>query len=193
VIRSRTVAGLAGVVLAILSVAACDSVVLPQPQPVANPQVVCLAVPDLACKGAFDITGEAPGSVAQVVVQCTAPVCTIQDGEAEVTVVFIDGRRESSGYGWAATGAGGGAAPAPVPVQPPVPLNIAPVCLGIPLRQCIEMAATGPAGEGVGPEVAAITVRCTTVCTNGGNGQTTYEFKDGRPSVTIGWETMGGG
>jgi hypothetical protein len=57
VIRSRTVAGLAGVVLAILSVAACDSVVLPQPQPVANPQVVCLAVPDLACKGAFDITG----------------------------------------------------------------------------------------------------------------------------------------
>jgi hypothetical protein len=129
--------------------------------------------------------------VAQVVVQCTAPVCTIQDGEAEVTVVFIDGRRESSGYGWA--GAGGGAAPAPIPVKPPVPLTIAPVCLGVPLAQCVDIATTGPEGEGVGPEIASITVRCSNVCTNGGSGETTYEFKDGRPSVTTMWAIGGSG
>ncbi len=188
----RAAGAVAGVVLALLGLAACDSVVLPQPQPVANPQVICLGVPDLACKGAFDISGAATGSVAQVVVQCTAPVCTVQDGEANVTVVFIDGRRESSGYGWAGAGGGGGVAPAPIPMQPPAPLKIAPVCLGIPLRQCIEMAATGPEGEGVGPEVVSITVRCTTVCTDGGSGQTTYEFKDGSPSRTVMWETVGG-
>ncbi len=192
-IRSRTAAALAGVVLVVLSVAACDAVTLPQPQPVANPQVVCLAVPDQPCKQAFDITGAAPGSVAQVVVQCTAPVCTVQDGEANVTVVFIDGRRESSGYGWAGAGGGGVAAPPPIPVQPPEPLTISPVCLGVPLAQCLDMAATGPEGEGVGPEVRSITVRCTDICTNGGSGQTTYEFKDGRPSVTIMWASASGG
>jgi hypothetical protein len=185
---SRVAGAVAAVVIAILGVAACDSgVIRPQPQPVTNPQVVCLRVPDQACKQAFDISGAVPGSVAQVVVQCTAPICTIQNGEADVTVVFIDGRRESSGYGWA------GAAPAPIPVQPPVPLTIAPVCLGVPLAQCLEMAATGPKGEGVGPEVTSITVRCSDVCTNGGSGQTTYEFKDGRPSVTIMWASGSGG
>ena len=179
---SQAAGAVAGVVLAMVGLTACDTAVV-QPQPVANPQVVCLAVPDQACRQAFDISGAAPGSVAQVVVQCTVPVCTNENGEADVTVVFIDGRRESSGYGWA--GAGGGA-PA-VPVQPPVPLTIAPVCLGVALAQCVDMAATGPEGEGVGPEVASITVRCTSVCTNGGSGQTTYEYKDGRPSVTIMW------
>ena len=187
---SRAAVAVAGAVLALLGVAACDSGAMrPQPQPVANPQVVCLGVPDQACRQAFDITGVARGSVAQIVVQCTAPVCTIQNGEADVTVVFVDGRREASGYGWA----GAGAAPAPIPVKPPVPLNIAPVCLGVPLAQCLDMAATGPEGEGVGPEVASITVRCSDVCINGGSGQTTYEFKDGRPSVTVMWASASGG
>ena len=177
--RFRAAGAVAGVVLAIL-VAACDTADTPrQPQPVANPQVACLAVPEGACKGAFDISGAAPGSVAQIVVQCTAPVCTNDNGEADVTIVFIDGRRESSGYAWA-----GAEAP---------PLTIAPVCLGVPLAHCLDVAATGPEGEGVGPEVASITVRCTTVCTNGGSGQTTYEFKDGRASVTIMWADAGGG
>jgi hypothetical protein len=175
----RAAAALAGVVLAILGITACDTADTPaQPQPVANPQVACLAVPDQACKGAFDISGAVPGSVAQVVVQCTAPVCTNGNGEADVTIVFIDGRRESSGYAWAGAEA---------------PLMIAPVCLGVPLAQCRDMAATGPEGEGVGPDVASITVRCTTVCSNGGSGQTTYEFKDGRESVTIMWADAGGG
>ena len=111
--------------------------------------------------------------------QCTAPICTNDNGEADVTIVFIDGRRESSGYAWA-----GAEAP---------PLTIAPVCLGVPLAHCLDVAATGPEGEGVGPDVASITVRCTTVCTNGGSGQTTYEFKDGRASVTIMWADAGGG
>lgn len=188
-IRSRAAAAIGGVVLAILGVAACDSgVVLPRPQPVANPQVVCLGVPDRACKQAFDISGAVPGSVAQIVVRCSVPVCTLQNGEADVTVLFIDGRRESSGYGWA------GAGQAPIPAKPPpAPLTIAPVCLGVPLPQCLDMAATGPQGEGVGPEVASITVRCSDVCTTGGSGQTTYEFKDGRPSVTVMWAAGSGG
>lgn len=186
-ISSRAAAAVAGVALAILGVTACDSGVMPPPQPVANPQVVCLGVPDQACKEAFDISGAVPGSVAQVVVQCTVPICTVLNGEADVTVVFIDGRRESSGYGWA------GAAPAPAPVRPPAPLTIAPVCLGVPLQQCFDMAATGPEGNGVGPDVASITVRCSDVCTTGGSGQTTYEFVDGRPSVTVMWVTGSGG
>ena len=56
-----------------------------------------------------------------------------------------------------------------------------------------DVAATGPEGEGVGPDVTSSTVRCTTVCTNGGSGQTTYEFKDGRASVTMMWADAGGG
>ena len=187
---SRAAVAVAGAVLALVGVAACESgAVRPQPPPVANPQVVCLGVPDQACRQAFDITGAAPGSVAQIVVQCTAPICTLQNGEADVTVVFIDGRRESSGYGWG----GGPAAPAPIPVNPPVPLTIVPACLGVPLAQCLDMAATGPEAVGVGPEVASITVRCRDVCTNGGSGQTTYEFKDGRPSVTVMWAVGSGG
>ncbi len=179
---SRAAVAVSGVVLALLALAACDSAVVP-PQPVANPQVVCLGVPDLACNQAFDLSGTAPGTVAQVVVQCTVPACTLHNGEAEVTVVFIDGRRETSGHGWA----GAGAAPAPIPVKPPAPLTFAPVCLDVPLAQCLDIAITGPEGEGVGPEIASITVRCSNVCTNGGSGQTTYEFKDGRPSVTTMW------
>lgn len=186
---SRGAVALAGVVIAMLGATACDTGVT-RPQPVSNPQVVCLGVPDQACKQAFDVSGAVPGSVAQIVVQCTVPICTVQNGEADVTVVFIDGRRESSGYGWAG---GAGAAPAPVPVRPPVPLTIAPVCLGVPLAQCLDIAVTGPDGEGVGPEIASITVRCSDVCTNGGSGQTTYEFKDGRPSVTTMWAIGSGG
>ena len=139
-----------------------------------------LAVPTRTCKGAFDISGAAPGSVAQIVVQCTAPVCTNDNGEANVTIVFIDGRRESSGYAWA-----GAEAP---------PLQIAPVCLGVPLAHCLDVAATGPEGEGVGPRDGWVRANaCTTVFTNGGSGQTTYEFKDGRASVTIMWADAGGG
>ena len=187
---SRVAGAVAAVVIAILGVAACDSGgIRPQPQPVANPQVVCLGVPDQACKQAFDISGAVPGRVAQVVVQCTAPICTIQNGEADVTVVFIDGRRELSSFSWA-----GAAAPAaPIPAQPTVPLTITPVCLGVPLAQCLEMAAAGPEGAGVGPEVASITVRCSDVCITGGSGQTTYEFEDGRPSVTVMWAIGSGG
>ena len=130
--RFRAAGAVAGVVLAIL-VAACDTADTPrQPQPVANPQVACLGGPRGGLQGAFHISGEAPGSVAQIVVQCTAPVCTNSNGEQDVTIVFIDGRRESSGYAWA-----GAEAP---------PLQIAPVCLGV-------MISTGDLKKGVAIEL----------------------------------------
>ena len=153
------------------------------------PQVGCQGVPDSICKQALDTMGAAQGTVAQVVVQCSQPVCTEQSGEADVLIVFRDGRQTTSTYGW-------GAAPAfpePIPVITPPALAVQPQCQGLPFQQCIDMATNGLDGS-TADAVGKITVHCSAVCTpTDGSGETTYEFVDGRPRVTVGWNYQSGG
>ena len=184
---------LAASVMLVLGLTACGSAVPVGPNgPVAAPQVLCQAVPQQSCRQAFDVTGAAPGSVLQVVVRCSVPLCTNAAGEADVTIRFVDGRTEQSGYGWASAPAAGEPEAPPVPRgapgEPAVPLAIEPACPGVPLEMCRDMASTGPNGEGVDDTVRAVTVRCTAVCTPlAGQGKTTYEFVDGRAPVTHDW------
>ncbi len=153
------------------------------------PQVACQGVPDSVCRQAVDSTGEVQGSVAQVVVRCSKPVCTEQSGEADVLVVFVDGRQVTSNYGWSSAPAD----PVQVPLITPPPLPVNPVCQGVPFQKCLDMATGGLDGSMAGA-VGKITVHCSAVCTpTSGTGETTYEFVDGRPSVTTSWAYEGGG
>jgi hypothetical protein len=151
------------------------------------PQIACQGVPNSVCKQALDTTGAAQGAVAQVIVRCSQPVCTEQSGEADVLVLFRDGRQVTSNYGWAA-------APAvPAPLMTPPPLPVEPICEGVPFQKCIDTAISGLDGSSA-DKVGKITVHCSAVCTpTSGTGETTYEFVDGRPSVTSSWNYEGGG
>lgn len=188
----RPRAALAAAVLATLVVAGCEEPGSAPAGPVGAPQVVCQGVPRAACQQGADTGAQGPGgargTIARIVVRCKLPVCTDASGEADITVFYVDGRQETSGYGWAS-------APAvPVQVDPPIPVTFEPECVGVPLQQCIEMATTEPGGTGVDATVGAITVRCSAICTAAsGQGQTTYDFVDGRASVTIDWTYGNGG
>jgi hypothetical protein len=151
------------------------------------PQIACQGVPDTACKQAFDtIDPGARPAVAQLVVRCSKPVCTEQSGEADILIIFVDGRRETSNYGWDVPA---GAAPIPVVTPPPLPVN--PNCEGLPSQKCVEMAIGGLDGV-TAAVVGRITVHCSAVCTpTSGMGFTTYDFVDGRPSVTSSWSYDG--
>lgn len=189
-IGARPLASITIAVIA-LGLLACE----PAPAPGAPvggggaPQVACQGVPNSICKQAVDTTGAARGTIAQVIVRCSQPVCTEQSGEADVLIVFRDGRQERSNYGWASAPA----MPAPVPVITPPPLAVQPECQGVPFQQCIDMATSGLDGN-TAAAVGKITVHCSAVCTpTSGTGETTYEFMDGRPSVTSSWNYQGGG
>jgi hypothetical protein len=109
---------LATVVVALVA-AACFPPAGPAP-PVDPQRVVCQGVPQAACRQALDVIvsnpGGAPqGAIARVVVRCTLPLCTDANGETQITVFYVDGRQETSGYGWSS-------APA-MPVQPVDPGN----------------------------------------------------------------------
>ena len=102
-------------------------------------------------------------------------------------MVFVDGRREVSNYGWSS------APEAPIPVITPLSLPVEPVCAGVPVTQCIDQAVSGLDGDMAGA-VGKITVRCGAVCTpTDGSGQIVYEFVDGRPSLSIQFAYGGGG
>jgi hypothetical protein len=152
-------------------------------------RIACQGVPDSICKQAVDTTGALRGTIGQVVVRCSKLPCTEQSGEAEVMIVFADGRREMSNYGWSSVPA----EPVEVPLITPPPLAVEPTCQGVPFRKCVEMATGGLDGN-TAAAVGKITVHCSAVCTpTTGSGETTYEFVDGRPSVTSSWNYEGGG
>ena len=176
-----------GLAIAFASIVGCTPPTGPD-LPSAGPQVVCQGVPDSVCKQAIDTVGvSSRGPVAQFVLRCSKPICTERLGEAEVLMVFVDGRREVSNYGWSSEQA------APIPVITAPALPVEPGCEGVPLTRCIEMAVSGLDGRTVGA-VGRITVQCVAVCTpTNGNGQTVYEFVDGRPSITIQFSYGGGG
>ena len=183
----RPRAALASMAFVALVAPACG----PPPEPVppgAVQQVVCQGVPASVCNQAFDTVGSR-GPIVQVVVRCSQPVCTELGGEADVLIVFADGRRETSNYGWASAPA----MPVPVPVITPPTLTVEPICQGVPLRQCQDLASSIDPAEGLRP-IGSITVRCNGVCTaEVGQGQTVVQHLDGTADTVVEWAYGGGG
>jgi len=188
VIGVRALASMA-IALVALGILGCEPAAVPAAPGAGGgaPQVACQGVPDSICKQALDTTGAPQGTVAQVIVRCSKPVCTEQSGEADVLIMFRDGRQVTSNYGWAS-------APAiPAPLMTPPPLPVEPICEGVPFQKCIDTAVAGLDGSSA-DKVGKITVHCSAVCTpTSGSGETTYEFVDGRPKVTSSWNYEGGG
>jgi hypothetical protein len=81
----------------------------------------------------------------------------------------------------------------PAQAQPaqPVALPVAPICLGVPLEQCRDMASSlldpTALGDQAADRVTKITVRCKGVCTpKNGEGETRIDFDDGT-NLTSSW------
>jgi hypothetical protein len=193
----RTRAALAAVALATLVLAGCEESRSAPAGPVGAPQVVCQGVPQAACRQAFDAISSNPGgaprgTIVRVVMRCTLPVCTDANGESDITIFYVDGRQESSGYGWSSAPA----IPvpeAPVPVITPPALAVQPDCQGVPLQQCHDMATSIDAEEMSRP-IESITVRCNGVCTpESGQGKTIVHHLDGSADLTIDWVYGNGG
>ncbi len=194
------VAGL-GLVTAIL--AGCAEAA-PVTLPPAAPPIDCRGVPAETCRQAVDDArvNAKPGEfVVQIRVVCVAPSCTQASGEAQVDVLYTNGRHDNYGTRW--DSAVDPAQPAPAePPQPdgsepaPAPLPVEPVCVGVPPGRCQDQADNGidPAKEfGHDPgEVVGIVVRCTVaMCTDeGGSGDTIVTYRDGTTSMG-GWSYAG--
>ena len=189
----RIRAALAAVALAAVIVAGCEEPGSAPAGPVGAPQVVCQGVPRAACQQGADTGAQGPGgargTIARIVVRCKLPVCTDATGEADITVFYVDGRQETSGYGWASAPA----MPAPVPVITPPELAVQPQCQGVPLQQCQDIAMSIDPEEMARP-IESITVRCNGVCTpDSGQGQTIVHHLDGSADLSIDWAYGGGG
>lgn len=148
------------------------------PTPVANPPgqplLECVGVPPDICQGAVrDARLNAPpGTVAvRIQVRCTVQVCRPASGQTEVTIQYSDGTMSTLGSAWEQAVPGGGA--------PPV-LPIAPVCAGVPLERCREMALSAvPGGDDRAP-IVSIVVTCTKPpCTEAtGDGDVVVTYAD---------------
>ena len=177
------------VVVAAILLASCSG-----PEATATPvptlDVACVGVPHAACDevvASFRDSGAAP--IVQVTVTCTSAQCTTTDGEVQLDVLDANGQRSSAGSGY---GNAQGLPPAPAPALP-----VAPICLGLPFTTCRDLAGSaigsGPIGDGPGPPVARITVRCKGICTpTKGEGETRIDYVDGTNQVSS-WGYQGSG
>jgi hypothetical protein len=104
-------------VIAALAIAACDVFPTGPAAPIGGAQVVCQGVPLKTCHMAAETVASAK-VVIRMLVRCTRPACTDAEGDAEVTIQYVDGTSETSAYSWAS-------APEPAqpqePQEPPVP------------------------------------------------------------------------
>lgn len=183
---------LAAVVLAAMIAGACNpgEASVEPVDPVGDAHVVCLGVPDAMCRLAVDSIGGPPEElvgtrITRIEVRCTLPACTESDGDAEVTLYFVNGQQWTAGHAWTSS---------PPVEEPPPPMRIEPVCMAVPFQMCHDLAETGPEGHGIDASVKSVTVRCSAVCTlEAGSGKTIYEFVDLRPSVSIDWAYGEGG
>jgi hypothetical protein len=169
--------GIAAIVLAILIVAACGGDE-PSDPAATGPVVDCIGVPAAHCREAVDqALADAGGSrVVAITIRCSAPSCTLQQGQTEVTVLLADGRQITSGTGWAA------AAPAPAE-NVEIPLPVRPTCAGVPLKACEQFATDSVQHLGRPVDtVVSILVRCaaaTPCLETTGSGSTDVTFRDG--------------
>jgi hypothetical protein len=139
----------------------------------------CIGMPDPVCQTQLaDAERTSPlGSegIVGIQVRCSVASCTEASGEASITISYGDGRTASFGTGWAM------AAPAPVGVPAPqTPMPVEPVCVGVPVGWCRDMAV-GADGMGDGTQrVASIVISCTAICNEEmGDGTTVVTFMDG--------------
>src|SRR6476661_6820348 len=119
------------VLIAILTILACAGCGEPSPDPSApiaptGPNITCLAVPASTCSQAMEGV-RTNGSIVPAVairVACTARLCTEAEGAVAVDVIYSDGSRSASGFGWSAAGN-------PVQIPGPPALPVVPVCIGV--------------------------------------------------------------
>jgi len=173
---------LAGLLLAIVIVAACGVDGPADTAPVA-PFVDCVGVPADQCRSAVVQALADPGDrphLRVITVRCTAPSCTVREGQMSVTILLDDGRQMTTMSGWAAADAG-----APEPRQAiDIPLPVKPTCAGIARPACEQFARESLQGLGDRPvnTVVSIVVRCTAgaPCNDtSGKGTTDVTFRDG--------------
>ena len=144
------------------------------PNPPAAPAIDCRAPVDICRSAVNDARANADVGTVPIRVQvvCTVPVCTPQQGEAQVDVQYSNLRTDSYTTGWAAA--------APAAPQAEGLLSVEPACGGVPRQTCIDLAATAVAG--IDPAtIATIEVRCVPqACTDErGDGQTLVTLVDG--------------
>lgn len=160
--------GIAIALLALLA-AGCEPA-LESLTPIGETRIDCQGVPPQQCQQALAEARTASNQpVIALVVRCTAPPCTFQQGQVEVQAQYADGSTSGWGTGWSQ------AVPAPLPVdpappqpappQPAAPLPVEPVCIGVVRSLCLDMARSAMENVTPGsPPVASITIRCTAVC-----------------------------
>lgn len=169
--------GVAALMLAIVNVAGCGGDE-PSDPAATGPVVDCMGVPAAYCQEAVDqALADAGGSrVVAITIRCSAPSCTVQEGQTEVTVLLADGRQITSGTGWAA------AAPGPAE-NVEIPLPVRPICAGVPLKTCEQFATDSVQHLGRPVDtVVSILVRCaaaTPCLETRGSGSTDVTFRDG--------------
>ena len=174
--------GFAGMAIAVVGVlAGCTRSLPPGTR-------ACVGLPAEVCQrevADLEQEGTAHGGVAAYRLECTAGPCTADHGEGTLTVVFGDGTGREGGFGYAVP-----VGTPPSGTEPPLP--VPPVCVGIPASWCEDFARTA-AGDATreGQTVIAITVRCTTTCTEtNGDGKTRITLADGT-IVTTNWGYRG--
>jgi hypothetical protein len=161
----------------LLTVAGCGE---PPPDPVesstpSGPPITCVGVPASTCSEALAgvRTNGSPVAPIAIRVACAAKACTEAEGAAAVDVLYADGSRSSSSFGWSA-------ANQPVEIPGPPPLAVVPVCIGIDEQHCRSMAEGVDGGRKFPPPIRSIVVRCTAVCGPAkGRGTTVVTFNDG--------------
>ena len=112
-------------------------------------------------------------------VRCTSARCSEAQGEVSIEIVYADGSRSQSGYGWESAPGIGGPEPVPVPVDPPS-LPVEPKCLGVDEEHCLDAATNALVEYGDPAPIASITVTCARTCTQSdGSGTTVIVVADG--------------
>ena len=173
-----------------LLLAGCGDPAPPATIPPGGPVVDCQGVPAGTCQQALaDAQSNAVvgTGVVSLRVACTAPPCTMQNGQAKVDILYSNGRVDSFSAAWA------GAMPAGAPPPRPPALTVAPACHGVPADRCREFATSAMEGMPAGKVVASIVVRCQPgPCTpTNGDGTATVTFTDGT-TMESGWGYGGG-
>ena len=181
---------------AILVVLGCGAQLpsgLPGPGLTVPPQAIvdCLAVPAERCAAAVaQAQAEAPPGSAPIRIRmtCSQPACTLVGGGAQVQAWFSDGSVTSWDTEWS-----GVFEIPPEPVPEDAILPVTPVCVGVDLARCHEVAKDIGVPDGQTGRVTSLVVTCTVaVCgPTDGQGTTTVTFEDGTTQETD-WAYAGG-
>jgi hypothetical protein len=140
-----------------------------------GPGITCIGIPASTCSQAMEGVRSNGSRVPPVAIRvtCTARVCNESDGAVSVEVVYADGSRSSSGFGWSAAGK-------PVQVPGPPVLTVVPVCIRLDQEHCRSMAENAQGGRRFPPPIRSIVVTCTGVCGPAkGSGTTVITYADG--------------